>query len=191
VGRLDRYQLRELKSAGVSRVHHNLESSEVFYPRITTRLSWRDRYNFLFMVKEEGLEVCAGGLLGLGESKEDWIDLAFSLSEIQVDSLPLNFLIPISGTPLQNAVSLPPLEILRCITLFRLVLPKAEIRVCGGREQNLRQLQVLAATMVNGFMVGGYLTRCGREPALDREMVKDLSLTLVERGSLSRIDLHQ
>jgi len=71
------------------------------------------------------------------------------------------------------------------------VLPKAEIRVCGGREQNLRQLQVLAATMVNGFMVGGYLTRCGREPALDREMVKDLSLTLVERGSLSRIDLHQ
>ena len=186
VGRLDRVQLRELKSAGVSRVHHNLESSESFYPQITTRLSWRDRYDFLILSKEEGLEVCAGGLLGLGESPDDWVDLAFSLAEAQVDSVPLNFLIPIPGTPLENSNPLHPLEILRCIAIFRLVLPEAEIRVCGGRERNLRQLQTLAATMVNGFMVGGYLTRGGRDPALDTELVEDLSLSLVEKGPLNR-----
>ena len=188
VGRLDREQLRELKSAGVSRVHHNLESSESFYPQITTRLSWRDRYDFLILSKEEGLEVCAGGLLGLGESPDDWVDLAFSLAEAQVDSVPLNFLIPIPGTPLENSNPLHPLEILRCIAIFRLVLPEAEIRVCGGRERNLRQLQTLAATMVNGFMVGGYLTRGGRDPALDTELVEDLSLSLVEKGLLSKIE---
>ena len=186
VGRLDRVQLRELKSAGVSRVHHNLESSESFYPQITTRLSWRDRYDFLILSKEEGLEVCAGGLLGLGESPDDWVDLAFSLAEAQVDSVPLNFLIPIPGTPLENSAPLHPLEILRCIAIFRLVLPEAEIRVCGGRERNLRQLQTLAATMVNGFMVGGYLTRGGRDPALDTELVEDLFLSLVEKGLLNR-----
>lgn len=187
VGRLESAQLRELKDAGVSRVHHNLESSQSFYPQITNRLSWRDRYNFLILSKKEGLEVCAGGLIGLGESPADWVDLAFALAEAEVDAVPLNFLIPIPGTPLGNSAPLHPLEILRCIAIFRLLLPEAEIRVCGGRERNLRQLQPLAAAMVNGFMVGGYLTRGGRDPALDMEMVRDLSLDLVEEGPLNRI----
>ena len=184
LGRLSDAQLRELRSAGVSRVHHNLESSESFYPRITTRLSWRDRYEFILLAKSQGLEVCAGGLFGLGESPEEWVDLAFALAEAEIDAVPLNFLIPIPGTPMQDAPPLHPLEILRCIALFRLVLPEAELRICGGREHNLRQLQSLAAVMVNGFMVGGYLTRGGRDPSLDMELVGDLSLTLVERGPL-------
>ncbi len=184
VGRLSVSQLRELKAAGVSRVHHNLESSESFYPKVAPQLSWRERYGFLLMAKDEGLEVCAGGLLGMGESREDWVDLAFSLREVQVDSVPLNFLIPVPGTPLQDAVPWHPLELLRCIAVFRLVLPAAELRICGGRERNLRQLQAIAATMVNGFMVGGYLTRGGREPKLDAELVDDLGLMLVKDGPL-------
>ncbi len=187
VGRLTRSQLDELKSAGVSRVHHNLESSRSFYPEVTASIEWSQRYRFLLLAKEAGLEVCAGGLMGMGESGEDRVDLAFSLAEAEVDSVPLNFLIPIPGTPLENAEPLHPMEIMRCIALFRLILPHAELRICGGRERNLRQLQPLAATMVNGFMVGGYLTRGGRNPELDKELVRDLALDLVEEGALSRI----
>ncbi len=183
LGILSREQLRALKEAGVERIHHNLETSERFYPEVTTRINWRDKFNFAMMVKEEGLELCCGGLFGLGEDEIDWKLLADALSVLEPESVPINYLIPIQGTPLEGDSRLTPVDCVRIASYFRLRLPKSEIRICGGREYNLRELQSLAALVVNGFMVGGYLTRPGRDPLLDRQLIRDLGLELVECSS--------
>ncbi len=178
LGIIPRDYLVELKKAGVKRVHHNLETSERFYPRITTRIKWEDKFKFAQMVKEEGLELCCGALLGMGEDEEDWRLLADALYELQPESVPINFLIPIKGTPLESANYLTPTRCLKAVSYFRVRLPDSEIRLCGGREHNLRELQSLAALVVDGFMVGGYLTRPGRDPQLDLQLVEDLGLKL-------------
>jgi len=179
LGILTSHQLKTLKEGGVNRIHHNLETSERFYPQVTSKIQWKEKRNFVEKAKEMGFSTCCGAILGIGEQDEDRVDLAFTLKEMGVDSVPLNFLIPIPGTPLESKMDLDPIHCLRIVAMFRLVLPEAEIRICGGREFHLRDFQSLAAMMVNGFMVGGYLTRSGRDPALDLQLAEDLGLQLV------------
>ncbi len=171
--------LEELKIVGVKRIHHNLETSKEYYPRITTKIDWKEKFNFALKVKKMGLELCCGGLFGMGESEKDWISFAESLKQIEPNSIPVNFLIPIPGTPLENQKPYPPLKFLKLLLYLRFKFPKTEIRLCGGEEINLREILPLAALIVNGFMVGGYLTRPGRDPKLDRKLVEDLGFELI------------
>ena len=174
LGQMDREELSFLKSCGLDRYHHNLETSREFYPKISTVQKWEDRYKTVLTAKEVGLSTCCGGIFGLGESKEDVVSLIESLRELSVDSIPVNFLHPIKGTPLEDADYLTPLKCLRILTAIRLSIPKAEIRVCGGRERNLRELQPLSLFPANALMVGNYLTTKGRSLKDDYQMIKDL-----------------
>ncbi len=174
LGQMNREELSFLKSCGLDRYHHNLETSREFYPKISTVQKWEDRYKTVLTAKEVGLSTCCGGIFGLGESKEDVVSLIESLRELSVDSIPVNFLHPIKGTPLEDADYLTPLKCLRILTAIRLSIPKAEIRVCGGRERNLRELQPLSLFPANALMVGNYLTTKGRSLKDDYQMIKDL-----------------
>lgn len=177
LGRLTPDMAFRLKDAGLVRYHHNLETSERFFPNICTTHSYKDRVNTVKIAKKTGLEVCCGGLFGMGETPQDKIDLAFMLKELDVDSVPLNFLIPISGTPLEAAKPLSADEILMTIAIFRIILPDKQIKVCAGREHNLknRQKEIFAAG-ASGMMIGGYLTQAGNPPQEDLKMLEDLGL---------------
>ena len=178
-GTLKREQIERLKEAGFSRLHHNLETSKRFFPNIVTTHSWEERYQTLLWAKEVGIETCSGGLFGMGETWEDRIDLAFTLRELEVDSIPLNFLIPIKGTPLEDRPLMSPREALITVAIFRFANPRSEIRLAGGRERVLGDYLGMANFMVNAHMVGGYLTRAGRDPAEDRRMVEGIGLELL------------
>lgn len=178
LGILPREYILELKRVGVRRVHHNLETSREYYPQVTTRIVWDEKFNYCRMVKEEGLELCCGFLFGMGETKRDWVSLADSLSLLEPESIPMNFLIPIKGTPFENIKPLRPTTILKIIAYYRLRFPKSELRLCGGRERNLGELMVLATFMVNGFLTGGYLTQPGRTPQDDRALIESLGFVL-------------
>jgi len=177
LGRLTKAMARRLKNAGLVRYHHNLETSEDFFPSVCTTHSYKDRIETVRIAKEEGFQVCCGGLFGLGETVEQRIDFAFTLKEIDVDSVPLNFLIPIPGTPFESNKSLGPDEILMTIAIFRLILPDRHIKVCGGREKNLgkRQNEIFSSG-ASGMMVGGYLTQGGNPPKEDLKMLEGLGL---------------
>jgi len=177
LGRLTKDTARELKKAGLTRYHHNLETSRDFFPNICTTHSYDDRIQTIKIAKEEGLEVCCGGLFGLGEIIEHRIDFAFTLKELKVDSVPLNFLIPISETPFEDNPRLTPDEILMTIAIFRIILPDKHIKVCGGREANLgnRQKEIFACG-ASGMMIGGDLTQGGNAPEEDLKMLKELGL---------------
>ena len=175
-GTLDEESLKKLKEAGVKRVNHNLEASKSFFPKIVSTHSWEERYETIKRIKALGLSTCCGGIFGMGESDEDRVDLALTYQELEVDSIPLNFLMPIEGTPLEKAPGVSPLEALRIIAMFRLTNPKAELRLCGGREQTLRDFYGMAVLMANAMMVGGYLTRAGRDIKKDYQLLKDLKL---------------
>jgi biotin synthase len=179
-GTLKREQIEKLKDAGFSRLHHNLETSERFFPNIVSTHSWKERYQTLKWAKEVGIETCSGGLFGMGETWEDRIDLALTLSELKVDSIPLNFLIPIKGTPLGERGTLTPKEALIIIAIFRFANPNSEIRLAGGRERILGDYLGMTNFMVNAHMVGGYLTRAGRDPKEDLKMVKGIGLPLFD-----------
>jgi len=178
-GTLKREQIERLKKAGFRRLHHNLETSERFFPNIVTTHSWRERYQTLLWAKEVGMETCSGGLFGMGETWEDRIDLAITLKGLKVDSIPLNFLIPIKGTPLGNRPLMSPKEALITIAIFRFANPRSEIRLAGGRERVLGDYLGMANFMVNAHMVGGYLTRAGRDPAEDRRSIEGIGLELL------------
>ena len=170
---------RQLKNSGVRRINHNLETSERFFPKLCTTHSYSDRIRTIKEAKEAGLEVCSGGIFGVGESPEDRVDLAFTLRELDVDTIPLNFLHPIPGTPLANADPLAPREILGIIALFRFILPTKEIKVAGGREKNLGDLQSwIFYAGANSIIVGGYLSTNGRTPEEDFRMISDLGLRM-------------
>ena len=177
LGILTGSQFARLKQAGLKRYHHNLETAESFYGEICTTHPFSQRASTVKAAREAGLEICCGGILGLGETPGQRVELAFTLRELDVDSVPLNFLNPIAGTRLENQPPLPPLEILKAIAMFRFVLPEKEIRVCGGREVNLRTLQPLMYLAgANGTMTGNYLTTSGRDPATDSREILDLGL---------------
>lgn len=177
LGSLNTDQLKELKAAGLESVHHNIETSESFFPSICTTHTYAERLETVRAAKQVGLKVCCGGILGMGESNSQRVEMALALRDLDVDSIPLNFLNPIPGTQLENARLLPPIEILLIIAMFRFILPEKDIRVCGGRERGLRSLQPLMfAAGADCTMVGNYLTTLGRDPKEDLEMIADLGL---------------
>jgi biotin synthase len=177
LGTLSREQLAYLKDAGLHRYHHNIETSRNYFLRICTTHTFEERLEVLRCAASLGLPVCSGGILGMGETMEDRINMAFMLRELDVDSVPINFLMPVPGTPLEKVVAISPLEALHSIALFRLILPRKEIRICGGRGTALGKLHPLIfAAGADGFMIGNYLTRSGLDPEDDRAMLKDLGL---------------
>jgi biotin synthase len=179
LGTLTKDQLAYLKEAGLHRYHHNIETSREYFPRICTTHAFDERLEVLSYVKDLGLSPCSGGILGMGESMEDRIRMAFILKEMNVDSVPINFLMPIKGTPLEHIEPILPLEALHSIALFRFILPDKEIRVCGGRGSALGQLHpLILAAGANGFMIGNYLTTSGLDPQEDLKMVHNMGFTI-------------
>ncbi len=177
LGSLTPGMVKQLKSAGLTRYHHNLETSADFFPHICSTHSYQKRLDTAKLVKQAGLELCSGGIFGLGEDMQDRLELAFSLRELEVDSVPLNFLAPVPGTPLEQQPPLSPGEILRIIAIFRFILPDKDIKVCGGRETNLRELQSwIYYAGANGSLLGNYLTTIGKPAAEDLQMLEDLGL---------------
>ncbi len=181
LGRLDRESLVRLKDAGLTRYHHNLETSEAFYPTICDTQNWRGRHATVRRAIDAGLEVCSGALFGLGESWEDRANLAVSLRELGVNSVPLNFLHAHPGTPLADHPPLTAEDALRIIALFRLILPQTSLRICGGRPKILadRQHRMFDAG-ANALMTGNYLTTSGITPESDRRMIERLNLTCMK-----------
>lgn len=175
LGFLTREQALRLKEAGVSRLHCNVETAPSYFPHICTTHTIEDKIRNVRIAQEAGIRVCSGGIIGLGETPEQRVEMAFFLKKLHIDSIPLNILNPVAGTPFANNKRLAPLEILRSFAMFRFVLPRAQIRTAGGREVNLRSLQPLAlAGGLDGLMIGNYLTTQGSEPASDARMLQDL-----------------
>ncbi len=179
LGMLNTPELKTLKDAGLHRYHHNLETSEAFFRQICTTHTYKEKIKTIEAAKLLGLSICSGGIFGLGESWGDRIDMAFALKEIGVDSVPINFLTPIHGTPLGNRKMLNPVEALKIVAIYRLILPESEIRICGGRPTTLRDLQAyIFMAGANGLLIGNYLTTSGRNPEDDLKMIQDLELEI-------------
>jgi biotin synthase len=179
IGKISDEFFLKLKEAGIKKIHHNLETSENFYPNICSTHSYQERVDTIKRAKKSGFEICSGGLFGMGESLKDRIDLAFTLKDLDSDSVPMNFLMPIKGTALEHLPAMLPVEILKTIAVFRIILQTPDIMICGGREVNLRDLQSwIFQAGANGMMTGGYLTAIGRDIASDKQMIKDLGLEI-------------
>lgn len=165
----------ELKEAGLSRYHHNLETSKEFFPKVVSTHSFAERLSTIKAAQQAGLEVCAGGIIGLGEDENDRISMAISLAEAKVSSVPLNILMPLPHTPMQDNKPLHITEILRTIALFRLILPNVPLRLAAGRETVLGDfLSSAFLAGADGMMIGGYLTQKGRSAEMDRQFVRDI-----------------
>jgi biotin synthase len=166
-----------LRQAGLECYNHNLESSQRFFPKVCTTHSYDDRVQTIRHLQQAGVKICSGGILGMGETRDDRCDLAFSLKELGVHVVPLNFLNPIPGTPFGHLPPLPPLEILQSIACFRFILPRQEIKVAGGRTVNLRDLQSMVFMAgASALMVGNYLTTLNQPVEKDLQMLRDLGL---------------
>jgi biotin synthase len=173
-GLLSEPQARTLKAAGVGWVNHNLNTSERFYPEICSTHTYQDRLETIKNVQRAGLMTCSGGIVGMGETDEDILDLAFAVREQRMDSIPVNFLHPIKGTPMGAHHFLTPLKCLKVLCLFRFLNPSSEIRAAGGREVNLRSLQPLALYPANSIFVEGYLTTPGQQAQDAYRMITDM-----------------
>lgn len=168
---------RQLKAAGISRYHHNLETARSFFEQICTTHDYDDDINTVKVAKAAGMLVCSGGIFGMGESWEQRLELAFTLKELDVDSVPINFLNPVQGTRLADLPLLPPMEALKIIALYRFIHPQKDITICGGREVTLKDFQSwIFPAGANGLMVGNYLTTQGRSIDMDLEMIESLGL---------------
>ncbi len=175
LGALNRDELKMLKGAGLSRYHHNIETSPSFYPRIVSTHSFQERINTIKAAKEAGLEVCSGGIIGMGESWQDRIDMASSLKDLDVDSVPINLLIPIKGTPLENLRPISCADAIRTISIFRIILKDKIIKLVAGRESILKDFQGLGFMAgANGMLIGGYLTTKGRDIESDHRLIKEI-----------------
>ena len=179
VGILDEPKARALKAAGVDRLNHNLNTSERFTPQIVTTHAYADRLGTLRAARAAGLELCTGAIFGMGESDEDVIDVLLALRELAPDSIPINFLIPIEGTPLAGVRQLTPQQCLRQLALARFLNPAAEIRIAGGREVHLRSLQAVGLYAANSIFVDGYLTTPGQRTEDAQRMIADLGFEIV------------
>ncbi len=180
LGLLTPEQAQRLKACGVDKVNHNLNTSERFYPEICTTHTWQDRVDTLKAVRAAGLELCSGGIIGMGENHDDVIDMAFALREMEVESIPLNFLNSIEGTPLGKTQRLNPRYCLKALCLMRLVNPASEIRIAGGREMHLGSLQALGLYVANSIFVGDYLTTKGQLPEADYKMIEEMGFTITQ-----------
>jgi len=178
IGMITSRMAEKLVSSGVEMINHNLETSEDYYPNICTTHTFKDRVETIKIAKDAGLKICSGGIFGVGESVGDRLDLAFKLKELDVDAIPMNFLNPVKGTPLSSGKSLEPMEILKIIAVFRFIFPDKEIKVAGGREENLRDVQSwMFYAGANSTMIGDYLTTSGKLPEDDLQMIEDLGLS--------------
>lgn len=180
IGTLSPKEINQLKEAGLTRLHHNLETAESFFDQVCTTHTYAERLNTIKAAKEAGIEVCSGGIFGLGESLDQRLELAFTLKELGVVSVPINILNPIPGTPAANKYKpVPPLEVLRLIATYRFILPTVDIGVFGGREKALGTLQPLMFLAgANVTLIGDYLTTKGQTPDKDLQMITDLGLEI-------------
>lgn len=178
LGLLDEEQAKRLKAAGVDKVNHNLNTSREHYAEICTTHTFEDRVQTLKNVRSAGMELCSGGIIGMGEKHEDIVDMAFELSELSVESIPLNFLHAIDGTPLEQKEYLNPRDCLRALCMFRFVNPRSELRIAGGRERHLRSLQPLGLYVANSIFIGDYLTTEGQAPQEDYDMIQDMGFEI-------------
>ena len=175
LGLMEYEHLLFLKDCGLEIFHHNIETSKSYFPKICSTHSFADNIETVKSAKRAGLKVCSGVIIGMGESRLDKIKMAKEIKELDVDNIPVNFLNPIKGTPLENAEPLTPMECLKTLAVFRIVNPKKNILAQGGREYNLRQLQPFALMAgANGMLLGNYLLTTGRNPELDIELINDL-----------------
>jgi biotin synthase len=178
LGLLTEDHVRRLEEAGVDQVNHNLNSSQRFTEEIVTTHSYEDRVATVEHVARSGMKTCSGGIIGMGETDDDVIDLALSLREMNVRSVPVNFLIPIPGTPFEAQSGLDPRRCLRVLALYRFILPSQEIRIAGGREVHLRSMQPLGLYAANSIFIGDYLTTPGQSAHADYEMIRDAGFVL-------------
>ena len=177
LGLISRKQAKALRDAGVERYNHNLETAPGFFGEICTTHSFSERVETLHFLIENGFSLCSGGIIGLGETPEQWMELVFLLRDLGVDCIPVNILNPRPGTPLEKVVPPSPLEVLKIIAVMRLAAPKTHIKIAGGRERNLRDFQAAAFWAgATGMIIGGYLTTSGRVKEDDYQMLKDLGV---------------
>jgi biotin synthase len=174
LGRLDRAQLSALRSAGLKRYHHNIETSERNFPNVVTTHTFKDRLSTIEAAKEVGLEVCSGGIVGIGESWQDRLDMANLLKRLNVDSVPINFLIPIKGTPYEGLSQISPADAIRTVAIFRMVVKDTTIKVAAGRESLGDFQAMLFMAGANGMIIGGYLTVRGRNLQDDRRLIEEI-----------------
>lgn len=189
LGLLNEDQAHQLKAAGVDRINHNLNTAEAHHDDICTTHGYQDRLATVKAVQAAGLTTCSGGILGMGESDDDIVNLAQSLRELNITSVPVNFLIPIKGTPFSERSELSPQRCLRILCLFRFLLPSQEIRIAGGREVHLRSQQPLALYPANSIFVGDYLTTAGQSATQDYAMIEDAGFTLEAPDGSSLTDI--
>ncbi|MDB9822740.1 biotin synthase BioB [Deltaproteobacteria bacterium] len=182
LGVLEADDLQILKSAGVRRYHHNLETSKSYFPQFCTTHTYEERVNTILSAQKLGFEICSGGIFGIGETDDHILELAIALREMNIDSVPINFLVPIKGTPFESMNNLTPLRCLKIIAFFRYFLPGKEIIICGGREYNLGDLHpMIFYAGASGIMTGNYLTTEGRSLEKDLEMLDILGFTVREK----------
>ncbi len=179
LGLLTEEQAGQLKAAGVDRINHNLNTSEGYHAEICSTHTFQDRLATIRHARAAGLEICSGGIIGMGEQDHDIIDLAMALRETKPDSIPINMLHPVPGTPLEHRRELTPQRCLKVLCLFRFLHPRTEIRVAGGREFNLRALQPLALYAADSLFVDGYLTTPGQPAEAVWNMITDLGFEVV------------
>jgi biotin synthase len=184
IGHMSTDRARALKDAGIQRVHHNVETAESHYPEVSTTVRYEGRLRTIDAVREAGLETCVGGILNLGESREQRVEMAFELAALEPTSVPINLLNPRPGTKFGDREMMDPLEVVKWVAIFRLVIPDALFRLCGGRNENLEteELQQLAVRAgLNGVMMGNFLTTLGSEPEWDRAMFEGLGLNVARQ----------
>jgi len=182
LGLLTPDKARRLAEAGIDRFNHNLETSQRHFGQVVTTHTWADRVETVRLARAAGMETCCGGIVGLGEGEDDVIDLAYALRELEVDSVPVNFLDPRPGTPLADAPRIAPTYALAVLCMFRFIHPRADLRVAGGREVNLRSMQAMALYPANSIFTSGYLTTGGNRPDVDLEMIRDMGFEVEYAG---------
>src|SRR6478672_7399067 len=192
IGHMSAARAKALKEAGIQRVHHNVETAESYYPEVSSTVRYEGRLRTIDAVREAGLETCVGGILNLGETREQRVEMAFELAGINPTSVPINLLNPRPGTKFGDRDYMDPWEAVKWIAIFRLILPDALFRLCGGRVENIGELQQLAVRAgINGVMMGNFLTTLGNTPEEDRAMFENLGLNIApqpDNGSNPRPD---
>jgi biotin synthase len=185
LGLLTPEQARRLAACGVDKVNHNLNTSPDYYEKICTTHTYQDRVSTLKAVREAGLALCSGGIIGMGEEDRDVVRMALELRELAVESIPLNFLIDIDGTPLAHTQRLTPRYCLKALAMFRFVNPRAEIRIAGGRELHLGSMQCLGLYAANSIFVGDYLTTKGQAPEADYKMIEEMGFAITKEEEVT------
>ncbi|HEU4822867.1 MAG TPA: biotin synthase BioB, partial [Nitrososphaeraceae archaeon] len=184
LGFMTRERARRLKSIGIKRYNHNLETSESFFAQICKTHDFKDRVDTAKIVKEEGLELCCGGIIGMGETLQQRLELAFAIRSLRPDEVPINILIPKQGTPLANLEPLEPTDAIKTIAVWRFIMPNTILKIAGGRELNLKDKERFALKAgANGIITGGYLTTRGNSIDRDMTMIKEVGLKVAQANA--------